>query len=193
MQRLILVFLFSYLIGSISFAWLAARLKGIDLRKEGSGTLGARNVKRMVGKKEAFLVLALDILKGFLAVFVANQISSHSNSSMVGWLGVVCGHGWSLFLRFSGGKGLASSVGALLLISPLTLLSELLLGFFLFAFTRNVYIAAITMICLMPAILYFVSGHKWALPYAFLLSSLMLVLHWKNIKELIGGSKEGNR
>ncbi|MDH3973231.1 MAG: glycerol-3-phosphate acyltransferase [Deltaproteobacteria bacterium] len=191
MAELVPVFLISYLIGSLSFAWLAGRLKGVDLRLEGSGTLGARNVKRVIGKGPAFAVLALDVLKGVAGVTAAVHISGHPSSPMVGWLGLVCGHGWSLFLKFRGGKGLASSLGALLLISPLTLALELLLGSFFFAFTKNVYAAAISMIAAMPAILYFTGAGAASILFSLPLSLLMLLLHRKNMKELIAVLRKG--
>ena len=99
MTELILAFALAYLMGSISFAYIAGMMKGLDLRKEGSGTLGARNVKRVVGKGAASAVLLLDLIKGAGAVYMASIISESEQAAMTGWLGVVCGHGWPVFLR----------------------------------------------------------------------------------------------
>lgn len=185
MLQNIFAFLIAYFIGSVSFAWLAGRLKGIDLRSEGSGRLGARNVKRLIGRGPALAVLILDILKGGVGVLVASMVSGHPASPMIGWLGVVCGHGWPVFLKFRGGKGLASSAGALLLISPLTLCLELLLGSLFYVFTKNIYLSAIIMIGVMPLILYLAGGGSSFLLPSLLLSLFMLALHSQNIKTLL--------
>lgn len=184
MMQLTLAFILSYLMGSISFAYIAGRMKGLDLRKEGSGTLGARNVKRVVGKGAAVVVLLLDLIKGAGAVYLASIISEGAQAAMTGWLGVICGHGWPIFLRFKGGKGLASSVGALLLISPLILASELALGGFLLLLSKQVYLSASLMAASLPLFVY-LFGKPETFAISIVISTVILILHRKNIRSMI--------
>ena len=179
-----LPFILAYLIGSISFAYIAGRMQGLDLRKEGSGTLGARNVKRVVGKGAAFAVLLLDLTKGAGAVYLASLISESGQAAMTGWLGVVCGHGWPIFLRFKGGKGLASSVGALLVISPFILLSELALGGMLLLLSRQVYLSASLMAASLPLFVY-LFGKPETFAISIPISAVILILHRHNIRDLM--------
>ena len=184
MLKLTLAFILSYLIGSISFAYIAGRMKGLDLRKEGSGTLGARNIKRVVGKSAAFAVLFLDLIKGAGAVYLASLISEGDQAAMTGWLGVICGHGWPLFLRFKGGKGLASSVGALMVISPLILAAELAIGAILLALKRQVYLSATVMVLLLPPLAYLLAKPE-TFAISIPVSAVILILHRQNIRDMI--------
>ncbi|AEA33945.1 glycerol-3-phosphate 1-O-acyltransferase PlsY [Hippea maritima] len=109
----------SFLIGSIPFGWLIAKSKGIDVKKKGSGNIGATNVYRVVGKKEGALTLILDLLKGFLAVVLFSLIYKHdAYVPYVSSISVVLGHDFSIFLKFKGGKGVATTYGAGLIIYP---------------------------------------------------------------------------
>ena len=186
MLQLLLAFFSAYLLGSISFAYISGRMKGFDLRKEGSGTLGARNVKRVVGKGAACAVLLLDLIKGGGAVYLASLISESDQAAMTGWLGVICGHGWPIFLGFKGGKGLASSVGALLLISPLILASELALGGILLLLSKQVYLSATLMAALLPLFVYLLEKPETfaiSIPVSF----VILILHRQNIRAMMNG------
>jgi acyl phosphate:glycerol-3-phosphate acyltransferase len=118
--------LFSYFIGSIPFGFLLGRFKGIDLRRQGSNNIGATNAGRVLGKKYFFLVLLLDAAKGFIPTLIAGQIlfrdkASHSWLNLL-WLLVaffaIAGHNWPCWLRFKGGKGVATSLGVVLAIYP---------------------------------------------------------------------------
>lgn len=111
----------SYLLGSIPTAYLFGRAKGIDIRKVGSGNIGATNAMRALGKKLGITVLLLDILKGFIVVvFLGDYFRSkpilwqeHNLRIIIG-LCSICGHNWTIFLKFKGGKGIATSFGVLL-------------------------------------------------------------------------------
>ena len=184
MTELMLAFAMAYLTGSVSFAYIAGRMKGLDLRKEGSGTLGARNVKRVVGKGSASAVLLLDLMKGAGAVYLAGLISEGDQAAMTGWLGVVCGHGWPVFLRFKGGKGLASSIGALLVISPFILASELALGGILLLLSRQVYLAASIMAASLPLFVH-LFGEPEMFAISIPVSAVILILHRHNIRDMM--------
>ena len=110
----------SYLIGSIPFALVIGRLLGkVDVRDYGSGNLGTTNVMRTAGKKAGVIVLICDVLKGVTAIFIARYtLDSHIWEAIAG-LAAVAGHDWSIFLKFQGGKGVATAVGVLFVMAPL--------------------------------------------------------------------------
>lgn len=124
-KDLIIGIIISYFIGSIPTAYIFGRvLKGIDIRKFGSGNVGATNALRVLGRGPGIMVLVLDILKGFVAVFflgnfVTAKIKTISDEIIRILLGLGCisGHNWTLFLRFKGGKGIATTFGILLGLS----------------------------------------------------------------------------
>ena len=118
-MKVFLALLIGYLFGSIPFAILISRMKGIDIRKVGSGNPGAANVFREVGKPYGLLVWALDMAKGALPMWIARDFF-HIHPFFVGLTGVaaVAGHCWSVFLKFKGGKGVATSGGVFLFLFP---------------------------------------------------------------------------
>src|SRR5919197_856163 len=130
MVKLAVILVGSYLLGSIPFGYLAGRLAGIDIRRAGSGNVGATNVVRVLGKRYGYPVFALDVLKGFCAVkismLVAPGRSPEWNSPEIfGILSAMCGVLGRLYppwLKFEGGKGVATSGGALLALTPVAVL-----------------------------------------------------------------------
>lgn len=122
------MYIFSYLIGSVPFAFIIGKLKGIDLRRFGSGNVGATNAGRALGKKYFFIVLALDSAKGALAVLIARYlIFNHyslpeKDTSYLLWIltgfFAIVGHNWPIWLKFKGGKGVATSLGVVIAIYP---------------------------------------------------------------------------
>ena len=111
----------AYLIGSIPFAFLLARRRGIDLRRAGSGNVGASNVMRTSGVSLAVMAMALDGLKGTLAVLIAERVSSAPAAPVAAGLASVVGHVFPVWLRFHGGKGVATAAGAFTLLAPVAL------------------------------------------------------------------------
>jgi len=158
----------SYLLGAFPTAYLAGRLlKGVDIRKLGSGNVGATNALRVLGKVPGIIVLFIDVMKGVLAVIVAGDfIAAHNTSGLPGALpqffcgiAAVAGHNWPVFLGFKGGKGVATTLGVLIglalrvhglgLILGLTLLTWILI----FVTTRIVSIASVAAGILLPVYL----------------------------------------
>jgi glycerol-3-phosphate acyltransferase PlsY len=108
----------SYLIGSILFAYIIAQLtKGIDIREHGDGNPGGTNAIRVLGLSWGIIILLLDILKGVGAMAIADALNAHRIVPLCGFLAVV-GHNWSVFLKFRGGKGIATSIGVLFYALP---------------------------------------------------------------------------
>ncbi|PHX79366.1 MAG: acyl-phosphate glycerol 3-phosphate acyltransferase [Opitutia bacterium] len=147
--------LLGYLLGSVNFAVLVAKKHGIDILKEGSGNPGATNVKRVLGKGPGNLVFALDVLKGFVgaglpylfprmeATPTAAEI--HFIICVAGLVGTLLGHCFSCFLKFKGGKGVASTIGGLLVLLPVPILIGATLWGIVFLLSRTVSLASLVL------------------------------------------------
>ena len=135
----------SYLIGSIPFAYLYGKLfKSIDIREHGSGNIGATNMLRVLGTKAGVLVLFLDMLKGFLPVFLAIYFfASYEWFPVLVAIFAVLGHIFTVFLSFKGGRGVATSAGVFLALCPLTLLGAIIIFCIVVALTRYVSLGSI--------------------------------------------------
>jgi acyl phosphate:glycerol-3-phosphate acyltransferase len=110
-----------YLIGSIPVALLLARRRGIDIRRAGSGNVGATNVLRTVGARAAVVTLLLDAAKGVAAVVLARQLSDDAGVAVVAALAAIAGHAYPVWLGFHGGKGVATAAGAFSVLAPVAL------------------------------------------------------------------------
>jgi len=144
--------LVGYLLGSVNFAVLVAKRHGIDILKEGSGNPGATNVKRVLGKGPGNLVFALDALKGaagtYLPFFLADAVSPGAPRFEVlvaGLAGTLLGHCFSCFLGFKGGKGVASTIGGLLVLLPIPIVIGAVLWAIAFYATRYVSVASLAL------------------------------------------------
>ena len=145
-----LYYIGSFLLGSIPFGWIVARMKGIDIRKVGSGNIGATNVKRALGTKLGIFVLFLDILKSAVPGMVAGLIIKENPTSLslndlavLGGVTAVIGHIFSPFLKFRGGKGIASGLGALLGVAPVVGLCCFSVFVVMMLFTRIVSLSSV--------------------------------------------------
>src|SRR5512143_3774172 len=107
----------AYLLGCIPFGLIVAKTKGVDLRAAGSGNIGATNAMRVMGKGAGALTLVGDVLKGSLAAFLAMKFAGHG-AALIAAGAAVLGHDFPLFMRFKGGKGVATSFGVLLVVQP---------------------------------------------------------------------------
>jgi len=191
----------SYLLGSVSFSILFARwLRKIDIRQHGSGNAGATNTLRVLGKGPAIAVFLLDIAKGVVAVLLGRALMGND----YGWLPVVCGlasiagHNWPIFFRFKGGKGIATTVGAMIALAFVPVLIAGITAILIIALTRYVSLGSMIFAVLLPIILA-IGGWDRALIWgAVVVAVLAVVRHRKNIVKLLngtenklGGSKKG--
>lgn len=188
----------SYLAGAIPFAYLVARMKGIDIRKVGSGNIGATNVFRAVSKPLGILTFLLDVLKGFVsACFIPALVKDFSGDINPQILPVVCafsavaGHNWPVFLKFKGGKGVATSAGALLGIAPLAVAMGLAVWMAVFIPFRYVSLASISAAVIIPVSgWYCYANQGLVLPIALtLLGVLAIWRHMPNIVRLVNGTE----
>ena len=188
--------LISFLIGSIPMGYLLAKLRGVDIRSQGSGNIGATNVARVVGKSSGIITLVADIAKGCLgASFLAlipNQEAGIAVMATHG-LAAVIGHCYSPFIGFRGGKGVATSLGVFLIISPLTTLIAITSFAFCFKKTKFVSLASIAAALSCPIgfwIIYNRQPNTTAFLVVVLLSLLVVIRHEKNISRLIKGEEK---
>jgi glycerol-3-phosphate acyltransferase PlsY len=179
----------SYLLGAMPFGLLISRsCCGIDPREQGSGNIGATNVGRLCGTRYGAMTLILDVLKGFLPVLVATSFSDSYFFLTLVATAAVSGHMFSVFLNGKGGKGVATWVGAFLVISPWAVIICGLAFLAALYFYNFVSLASLVMVSLMPVILLF-QGHFGAIPMALVLMGLIFWKHSENIQRLMAGEE----
>ena len=180
----------SYLIGAIPVGFLVARAAGgFDIRGKGSGNIGATNVLRTLGPVPAVLTLLGDVVKGYLAVRVAEVLGPEPAWGAAGALLAVVGNCWPVFLRFRGGKGMATALGAFLALVPKAVLPAAVLFIAILAISRYVSLASVAAVLVLP-VGAFVLGYPRASTGAAALAALVILWrHRENIRRLAGGKE----
>src|SRR5206468_1632222 len=202
MLTLALVLVGSYLLGSIPFGYLAGRIAGIDIRKAGSGNIGATNVVRVLGKRYGYPVFVLDFLKGLGAVRISIAITTgiRPESASPEVFGIfaavsaVIGHSFPLWLKFRGGKGVATSGGALFGLMPLAMLIGVAIWLSTFLLTRYVSVASITTAAALPLVIAIMTWLNQTSGKALFYSSLCIAAvviwrHHSNLYRLLRGTE----
>jgi glycerol-3-phosphate acyltransferase PlsY len=192
----------SYLLGSIPSGYLAGRMAGVDIRKCGSGNVGATNVIRTLGKAYGYPVFAADFLKGFAAVkmsiLVAARIRPDWNAldlfGILAAISSVLGHSFPVWLHFKGGKGVATSAGALFGLAPFVALVGVAIWTLTFWLTRYVSVASITAATALPIVIVITSWLNQAAAKSLFYSSLCLATlviwrHRSNLSRLMQGTE----
>lgn len=157
---LILLVIGAYLLGSIPTAYLVARWRrGIDIRRFGSGNVGITNVLASGSRWSSLIVFVFDLLKGAFPVFLARNIGLQPYQWIIVGLAAICGHNWTIFLRFSGGRGILTTLGVILAIAPWLALTMLVLNF-LFAPFRQFAVGTLVVLVLIPLL-------SWLAPNVF--------------------------
>lgn len=179
----------AYLLGSIPTGLMLGRLYGIDVRKEGSGNIGATNLYRTVGRKVGIWTLFLDCLKGFLPVLLAAKFGLQD--SMLAWIGLAafCGHVFSIFLKFQGGKGVATALGVFLALEPLAVLGALVVFLLLVLAWRYISLGSVVAAATMPVIIFFRPHTNQLLLATTLIALTVIIKHHSNIKRLLAGTE----
>lgn len=191
----VLLVLLAYALGAIPFALLIGKVNGVDIRAVGSGNVGATNVYRSLGKGWGILTFICDATKGWIPAFLfplALVGDFHpGNSGLIFGCAAIAGHNWPIYLRFKGGKGVATSAGVLLGVAPPAMGVGLVTWVLILAVTRYVSLASIGAAIAIP-----LAGWWWygtdnlvlALVLT-LLGALVVVRHWTNIKRLLAGTE----
>jgi len=187
------IFLFvSFLTGSVPFGLLLVRLAGKgDVRSAGSGNIGGTNVARVGGKWLGLLTIILDSSKGFLPVYFAGHFGFGDGTASLAALAAVLGHVFTPWLRFKGGKGVATALGAALAFNPLMILPSLAVFIITVLLTRFVSLGSILGALTLPIFLLFAKLHFTNMSLIFavwmVLVSLIIIKHHTNIKRLLRG------
>ena len=181
----------AYLLGSISFAVLLVRVvTGKDIRSEGSGNAGATNVLRAHGKKLGLIVAVLDIAKGALAVYLVRLVTADSRYAAAAGFAAILGHVFPIFYGFRGGKGVATAVGAFLLLAPLATLVCVGVFVLVVAATKYVSLGSVIAMVLLPP----VAGLLFHAPLPVVAAAagaavLIVLKHRENLKRLASGQE----
>lgn len=179
----------SFIIGSIPTGLLIAKTKGIDLRKIGSGNIGATNVMRAVGKEAALLTLVGDIGKGIIPVVIVRLVSPGFLYETAAGLSAIMGHNFSIFLKFKGGKGVATSLGVLAAFSPHVGLFTAMLWLMTAKWTRYSSLSALVAFGLLPFSFYLIDYSRQNIIFGAIIAFLIFIRHAANIKRLIQGTE----
>jgi acyl phosphate:glycerol-3-phosphate acyltransferase len=188
----ILVLIVAYLVGGIPFGLLYARFTaGRDIRKEGSGNIGATNALRTLGRTAFAVTLLLDIGKGVFAVWLADLASQGNILWMsLAALAVIFGHAFSIWLRFTGGKSVASFIGAFLYLTPVPLLACAFVLVVLLAVTRYMSLASIIAVGSLPLACWLILQGPWPVLLASGISAVLVIgRHRGNIQRLRAGTE----
>jgi acyl phosphate:glycerol-3-phosphate acyltransferase len=181
----------SYLLGSIPTGYLVAKAKGVDIRAVGSGNIGATNVFRILGKTAGIFVLLVDALKGFAAcrlVAFGPEAPSEAHQ-MVAGLSAILGHNYTCWLRFKGGKGVATTAGVLLALAPIGFAVALTTFLIVLGLSRYVSLSSISAAVVLPFGVWLAGGTTRMIGLMSLLSAMVIYKHRSNVKRLIEGTE----
>lgn len=186
----------AYFLGSIPFGLILSKLfGGGDVRKAGSGNIGATNVARVVGPIAGILTLLLDAAKGSVAVLLAARLTNDNAAwMMIAGFFVLFGHCFPIWLKFKGGKGVATAAGIFLALSPYAMLGALLLFILVVAYWRYVSLGSVAAACAIPLLVYFLWAPHHAPPHIVAFGSLGIAIfvvykHDANIQRLVQGEE----
>ncbi len=188
MEKIIAILL-SYLAGSIPTAYLIGKACGIDIRKYGSGNVGATNVYRILGPKAGIITFLIDTIKGFLPTYLALKIFSQPLMVIGCGLSAIVGHIFTIFLNFKGGKGVATSTGVFLAIATVQVFLSLIVFFIVLRLKGYVSLATLTSTIIFTASS-IVSSIKTEFKYFTFITAIVIFLtHIQNIKRLLRGEE----
>lgn len=190
--RIVLLVLASYLVGAFPTSYVTGRLvRGIDLRQHGSGNLGATNVFRVLGWKAAVPVMLVDIFKGFAPTFFFPRLdgSPRWEWALAFGAAAILGHVYSVYVRFKGGKGVATSAGVFLALAPWAVLAGLAVWITLVAATRIVSISSIAAALVVPPVVWLTDRPAPILWLSLALAAFVIWAHRTNIGRLLRGEE----
>jgi acyl phosphate:glycerol-3-phosphate acyltransferase len=192
MSSYLLTALAAYFVGSIPTGYLLAKARGIDIRTIGSGNIGATNVFRVLGKTAGVVVLLIDALKGYVPtkfLLIGATAQNQEYHAMVAGFFAILGHNYTCWLRFKGGKGIATSAGVLIGLVPLALLISLGTWIVVFAVSRYVSLASIVAALVLPFAVWGTGQSRPMVGLASLLGALAIYKHKGNIQRLLAGTE----
>ncbi|MFZ1603317.1 MAG: glycerol-3-phosphate 1-O-acyltransferase PlsY [Leptotrichiaceae bacterium] len=195
----VLLILIAYVLGSIPNAlWVGKTFKNIDVREHGSKNTGSTNAARVLGAKLGIFTLILDILKGALPTYLGIVLGADLLTRMTGidkldviviGMAAILGHTFSLFLKFKGGKAVATTLGVFLVLVPYAILILLVIFFVIFGLTKYVSLASIVSAVALPITVYLTTRHIPLTILGIIIGLLVIIRHKENIKRLINGTE----
>ncbi|MBU0674967.1 MAG: glycerol-3-phosphate 1-O-acyltransferase PlsY [Proteobacteria bacterium] len=189
------VILFGYLLGSIPFGLLYGKLAGVDVRRKGSGNIGATNVTRLLGRKLGILTLASDMAKGIIPMAIASQFFAQEPNvelfiTLAGTAAFL-GHCFPVYLGFKGGKGVATALGIYLFLSPVSTLWAILVFISTVLIRGYVSLGSLLASAAMPLILLWSDRSGIQIGSAVVIGLVIWIKHHTNIKRLLNGTEDG--
>lgn len=175
----------AYLVGSIPFGLILGKVAGIDVRQGGSGNIGATNVTRLVGKKIGVATLFFDVAKGFLPMITAGAMGAGDNTILLCGLAAFVGHLYPVYLKFRGGKGVATALGVFLYLNPLAVVFCIIAFVSVVYFSGFVSVGSLIAAALMPLLVLVLQGSGNTMWCAFFIALLIWFKHWENISRLM--------
>ena len=195
----VLLILIAYVLGSIPNAlWVGKTFKNIDVREHGSKNTRSTNAARVLGPKLGIFTLILDILKGALPTYLGIVLGANLLTRITGidkldiiviGMAAILGHTFSLFLKFKGGKAVATTLGVFLVLVPYAILILLVVFFVIFGLTKYVSLASIVSAVVLPIAVYFTTRHIPLTVLGIIIGLLVIIRHKENIKRLINGTE----
>lgn len=181
----------SYLIGCFSSAYIVGKIfKSIDIREHGSGNSGATNALRVMGTHLGALTFLLDVMKGIVAVLIGKWIMGY-DGGLIGGLFAVIGHNWPVFMRFKGGKGVAASLGASLILNWIATIISGALAIIIIIFTKYVSLGSITLLLSIPLVHIIITqtfNNNFTI-FSVLLAIFAIIRHKDNFVRLKNGTE----
>ncbi|WP_406676197.1 glycerol-3-phosphate 1-O-acyltransferase PlsY [Moorella sp. ACPs] len=185
----LLALVLAYLIGSVPTAYVVGRyVYGFDIRRRGSGNVGATNALRTMGTLPGALVLVVDAFKGMLAVWLGQVMGGPWLAALTA-MAAISGHNWSIFLKFEGGRGVATTAGAVLVMAPSAFFWAAVIWVIIVVFSRYVSLGSITAAALAPFLLLFFHRPWPYTLFTFAGAALIIYRHRPNIKRLLAGTE----
>lgn len=186
----LLLLVITYLVASIPFSLILGKIiKGMDIREYGSGNVGSTNAARVLGKKIGLITLILDVLKGYIPVIIALNNYGMKFAIIVSLVAVI-GHSYSIYLKFKGGKAVATSTGVMLALSPYSVVLLAIIFVIIVVVSSYVSLASISVALLLPFIVYLLNGSKDLIIFAYFLGLFIAYRHKSNIYNLINGKED---
>ena len=180
----------SYFFGAIpSGVWIGKIFKNIDVRDYGSKNSGATNSYRVLGAKLGIAVLIIDVLKGFIPLYIANKFNLKYNDLVILGLVAILAHTFSCFISFKGGKGVATSLGVFLFLAPVITLILLVIFILVVYFTKYISLGSITAAFLLPIFTFFTHRDSYLFALSVIIAIFVIYRHKTNISRLLSGTE----
>jgi glycerol-3-phosphate acyltransferase PlsY len=187
-MKILLVILVSYILGSIPFGYIIAKIKGVDITKLGSGNIGATNVGRYLGKPYFFIVLFLDAIKGFIPTILFKLLFGLEYGILAGLFSVI-GHSYSIFMKFKGGKGVATGLGVSIALIPIETIIGFGVWFLVLMIFKIMALASIISAISVFIVVLFLEKSLLIKIVCGIIAVLIVLRHKSNIERIIKGTE----